>query len=476
MGLFEGGQMLRSPDSPSIMMDCASGSVRATRAIRCAWSSSTPYRSTGQALRADPFGTCAGLSESSACENEPGVPVFFGWELGVAGVEIPSVVEPGGLGFGKVAADGLDVGGTLGRWKRTQMIDDRREAGLRAKDTLNKSVGLCHSIMSPRRERMFGVNDAMHQPTFADLEYDGKKRKTRREIFLERMDSLIPWDQLEERIRPFYPKAGRGRRPYELSAMLRIHCVQLFYNLSDPGMEDMLYEVESVRRFVGLRLSGPLPDETTILNFRHLLEEHELGQGLFEEINRHLESQGLRLREGTIVDASIIEAPSSTKNRAGDRDPEMHQTKKGNEWHFGMKVHIGADAETGVVHSVTTTPANVHDVTEAHRLLHGREKRVWGDAGYQGVDKRAENRELGVEWQVAMRPGRRRQLGLGSCEALAEKRKASVRAKVEHPFLYVKRHFGYAKVRYRGLAKNTQRLMLLLGLTNLITADRYLVA
>ena len=241
---------------------------------------------------------------------------------------------------------------------------------------------------------MFGVKDTMDQPTFADLEYDGKKRKTRREIFLERMDRLIPWDQLEERIRPFYPKAklgtssnrvftreswdqleerirpfypkaGRGRRPYELSAMVRIHCVQLSYNLSDPGMEDMLYEVESVRRFVGLRLSGPLPDETTILNFRHLLEEHELGQSLFQEINRHLESQGLRLREGTIVDASIIEAPSSTKNRAGERDPEMRQTKKGNAWHFGMKVHIGADAETGVVHSVTTTPANVHDVTEA---------------------------------------------------------------------------------------------------------------
>ena len=254
--------------------------------------------------------------------------------------------------------------------------------------------------------------------------------------------------------------------------MLRIHCVQLFYNLSDPGMEDMLYEVESVRRFVGLRLSGPLPDETTILNFRHLLEEHELGRSLFEEVNRHLESQGLRLREGTIVDASLIEAPSSTKNRAGGRDPEMRQTKKGNEWHFGMKVHIGADAETGVVHSVTTTPANVHDVTEAHRLLHGGEKRVWCDAGYQGVGKRVENRELGVEWQVAMRPGRRRQLEPGSYEALEERRKTSIRAKVEHPFLYVKRHFGYAKVRYRGLAKNTQRLVLLLGLTNLMTAER----
>lgn len=314
----------------------------------------------------------------------------------------------------------------------------------------------------------------MDQPTFADLEYEGKKRKTRREKFLERMDGLIPWEQLEERIRPFYPKAGRGRRPYELSTMLRIHCVQLFYNLSDPGMEDMLYEVESVRRFVGLRLSGPLPDETTILNFRHLLDKHELGTGLLEEINRHLESQGLRLQEGTIVDASIIAAPSSTKNRSKERDPEMHQTKKGNEWHFGMKLHIGVDSETGVVHSVSTTPANVHDVTETPRLLHGGETQVWGDAGYQGVDKRPENRDLEVEWQVAMRPGQRRKLEVGSEEAAREKRKASVRAKVEHPFLYVKRRFGYAKVRYRGLAKNTQRLALLLGFANLMRAERYL--
>ena len=293
----------------------------------------------------------------------------------------------------------------------------------------------------------------MSQSTFADLEYEGKKRKSRRERFLERMEGLIPWEELEERIRPFYPKAGRGRRPYELSTMLRIHCVQLFYNLSDPGMEDMLYEVESVRRFAGLRLSGPLPDETTILNFRHLLEKHGLGTGLFEEINRHLESQGLRLQEGTIVDASIIAAPSSTKNRSKERDPEMHQTKKGNEWHFGMKVHIGVDSQTGVVHSVSTTPANVHDVTETPRLLHGGETQVWGDAGYQGVHKRPENRGLEVEWQVAMRPGKRRKLEPGSDEAVAEKRKASVRAKVEHPFLYIKRHFDYGKVRYRGLAK-----------------------
>ncbi len=316
----------------------------------------------------------------------------------------------------------------------------------------------------------------MDQTTFADLDYQNKKRKTRRELFLERMDGLIPWERLEECIRPVYPKAGKGRRPYPLPVMLRIHCVQLCYNLSDPGMEDLLYESESVRRFAGLRLSDALPDETTILNFRHLLEEHSLGQGLLEEINAHLESQGLKLREGTIVDATIIEAPSSTKNRAGERDPEMHQTKKGNQWHFGMKAHIGVDSETGIVHSMSATAANAHDVTEAHNLLHGGEKVVWGDAGYQGVHKREENLGLEVEWRVAMRPGRRRKLEPGSEEALAERVKASMRAKVEHPFLKTKRMFGYAKVRYRGLAKNTQRLALLLGLGNLLTAEGRLMS
>ena len=316
----------------------------------------------------------------------------------------------------------------------------------------------------------------MDQPTFAELEFHSKKRKTRRELFLERMDGLIPWQLLEERIRPFYPKARNGRRPYPLPVILRVHCVQLFYNLSDPAMEDLLYEAESVRGFVGARLSEPLPDETTILHFRHLLERHGLGKALFEEINAHLASQGLRLREGTIVDASIIEAPSSTKNRAGERDSEMHQTRKGNEWHFGMKVHIGVDADTGIVHSMTTTAANVNDVTEAHRLLHGGEKVVWCDAGYQGVHKREENRGREVDWQVAMRPGKRRTLEPGSPEYMAEKLKASVRAKVEHPFLRVKRLFGYGKVRYRGQAKNGQRLALLLGLGNLLTAESQLAA
>ena len=313
----------------------------------------------------------------------------------------------------------------------------------------------------------------MAQASFAELEHDLKKRRTRRELFLEKMDKLVPWERLERRIEPFYAKAGRGRRPYPLSVMLRVHCVQLFYNLSDPGMEDLLYEVESVRRFVGLRLTEALPDETTILNFRHLLEKHGLGEGLFEEINAHLASRGHRLRTGTIVDASIIDAPSSTKNRRRARDPEMHQTKKGKQWYFGMKAHIGVDAGSGLAHSLTTTAANASDVTQAGALLHGAETTAWGDAGYQGVEKRPEHRDGGVEWRVAMKPGRRRLLGEGVAEEAAEKRKASVRAKVEHPFLYVKRHFGYAKVRYRGVAKNRQRIALLLGFSNLLIAGRY---
>ncbi len=313
----------------------------------------------------------------------------------------------------------------------------------------------------------------MDQATFSELEYDNKKRKTRREKFLDRMDSLIPWQKLEKKIRRHYPKRGRGRPPYPLSVMLRVHCVQLFYNLSDPAMEDMLYEIESVRRFVGLRLSGPLPDETTILKFRHLLEEHKLGTKLFEAINQHLADNDLMLKEGTIIDASIISAPTSTKNRDNARDPEMHQTKKGNEWHFGMKMHIGVDETYGIVHSLTTTSANVHDIIETARLLHGDEENIWADAGYQGAHKRLEHKGRDVDWQIAMRPGKRRQLVAGSEDEEIETAKASVRAKVEHPFRYVKRMFGYDKVRYRGLAKNEQRISLLLAFTNLLIAERY---
>ena len=290
------------------------------------------------------------------------------------------------------------------------------------------------------------------------------------------MDGLVPWVDLEARIKPFYPKAGRGRRPYPLVTMLRVHCVQLFYNLSDPAMEDLLYESESVRRFVGLRLLDAMPDETTILNFRHLLERHGLGEALFEEINAHLAARGHRPGRGTIVDASIIDAPSSTKNEAGERDEEMHQTRKGNQWYFGMKAHIGVDAESGLTHGLATTAANESDVVTAHAVLHGGEETVWGDSGYQGVGKRPENKDRDVDWETAMKPGKRRLLDKSGPEEAAEKRKASVRAKVEHPFLYVKRHFGYNKVRYRGLAKNTQRIALLLGFTNLLIAGRYATA
>ena len=233
------------------------------------------------------------------------------------------------------------------------------------------------------------------QRSFADVEYDGKKRQTRRERFLQRMDGLIPWQRLEQRLRPVYPTGGHGRPPYPLPVMLRIHCVQLFYNLSDPAMEDALYEIASIQRFVGVSVRGPLPDETTILNFRHLLERHGLGDDLLAEITQHLAAQGVRLREGTIVDATIIAAPASTKNRAQQRDPEMHQAKKGNQWYFGMKAHIGVDAHTGLVHSLATTAANVADVTQVPQLLHGSETRVWGDAGYQGVDRRPEHQGRG---------------------------------------------------------------------------------
>lgn len=311
----------------------------------------------------------------------------------------------------------------------------------------------------------------MDQLTFAEAEYNTKKRKTRREKFLEQMDALIPWKQLERKIQCHYPKNGQGRQPYPLSVMLRVHCMQLFYNLSDPAMEDSLYEIESMRRFAGLSLSGPIPDETTILKFRHLLEQHKLGEALFKEVNRYLGKQGLILKEGSIVDATIIEAPTSTKNEDGERDPEMHQTKKGNEWHFGMKMHIGVDDTLGVVHSLTTTAANAHDITQVSALLHGKENTVWGDAGYRGAEKRTDVK--GIDWLISQRPGIRKTLK--GIAAKAEKAKAQVRAKVEHVFLKIKQQFGYAKVRYRGLAKNTNRLYVLAGFSNLLTCKKYLL-
>lgn len=319
----------------------------------------------------------------------------------------------------------------------------------------------------------------MKQLSFSDAEYDGKRKRTRREVFLAEMQRAVPWSQLEALIEPHYPKAGGGRRPYPLATMLRIHCLQQWYGLSDPAMEEELYEIASMRQFAGLSLArGSVPDETTILNFRHLLEQHDLAREIFETVKRHLQAAGLLLRQGTIVDATIISAPSSTKNSTGERDPEMHQTRKGNQWYFGMKAHVGTDAESGLVHSVIGTAANAADVTQAHDLLHGEEEVAFGDAAYIGVERRPEARH-DAQWHVAMKPGKRRALGTSTCDRIRErieKLKAQVRARGEHAFRVVKRQFGYVKVRYRGLAKNTAQLHMLFALANIWMVRHRLLA
>ena len=242
----------------------------------------------------------------------------------------------------------------------------------------------------------------MSQISFADAEYAGKRKKTRREVFLEEMEQVVPWKALLKVIEPFYPVAGRGRRPYPLEAMLRVHLMQNWFALSDPAMEEALYEIASLRSFAGLKLSEPIPDETTILNFRHMLEENDLAEDILKQVNAHLARKGLLLKRGSIVDATIIAAPSSTKNAEGERDPEMHQTKKGNQWHFGMKAHIGVDADSGLVHTVTTTAANEADVEQVADLLHGKEEHVWADSGYRGAQSRVERDDL--QWHIAARP------------------------------------------------------------------------
>lgn len=307
----------------------------------------------------------------------------------------------------------------------------------------------------------------MSQLSFSDAEGQAKRKQTRREKFLAQMDELLPWKELEKPIGRYYSKSLRGRKPFPLSTMLRIHCMQLFYNLSDPAMEDSLYEIESMRRFAGITIDT-IPDETTILNFRHLLERHHLGEKLFKKINCYLENQGLAFKEGTIMDATIISAPTSTKNQGHARDPEMRQVKKGNEWHFGMKMHIGVDDAFGMIHSIKTTAANVHDIVMGKGLLHGEEARVIGDAGYLGIEKREEHQRRQVTWFISQRPGKRRQMSKSSDAYQTEKLKAQMRAKVEHSFATIKRQFGYSKVRYRGLQKNTNRLYLLAGFSNLL--------
>ncbi len=313
------------------------------------------------------------------------------------------------------------------------------------------------------------------QTSFSDLEYAGKKKQTRRERFLAQLQAVTPWAQLEAALAPFYPTGkGPGRPPLGLSRMLRMYVAQQCFGLSDEGIEDAVYDSHAIRRFVGIDLAREAaPDATTLLKFRRLLETQGLSRVIFETIRDHLAREGLLLREGTLVDATLIAAPPSTKNRDRARDPDMHQAKKGNQWHFGMKAHIGVDLDSGLVHTVLTTPANVNDVTQAHGLLHGQETVALGDAGYQGVAKRPENQDAPVTWHVALRPGVRRALpddALGRLQERIEQVKASLRAKVEHPFHIVKNLFKYRKARYRGLAKNQAQLFTLFGLANLVLA------
>lgn len=303
-------------------------------------------------------------------------------------------------------------------------------------------------------------------------------KKTRKREFLGEMERVVPWGVLVQIVEPYYPKAKTGRPPFAIETMLRIHYLQQWFALSDPAMEEALHDMPVFWEFAKLADGVTrLPDETTILRFRHLLEKHDLAVDMLRVVNDLLQAKGLLMKKGTVVDATLIAAPSSTKNADGERDPEMKQTKKGNQWYFGMKAHIGVDAHSGLVHRVIGTAANVNDVTQAASLLHGEEEAAFGDAGYRGVHKRPEAQ--GPQWHVAMRPTERRKLNPFLVpDILAEEiegLKASIRAKVEHPFRVLKRQFGYTKVRYRGLAKNTAQIVTLFALSNLWMARRQLM-
>lgn len=316
----------------------------------------------------------------------------------------------------------------------------------------------------------------MHQQTFAEASFEQYRKSTRRERFLDEMNRVVPWAELLAVIEPVYPKAdGPGRPPVGIERMLRVLCLQQWFNLSDPAVEEALYDSRAMRQFVGIDLGRePVPDETTICKFRHLLEVHELGKQLFTRIGEYLTKQGLQVNRGTIVDATIISAPSSTKNRTKERDPEMHQTKKGNQWYFGMKAHIGVDSQTKVIHSVAATAANVHDSQVLPELLHGQETRVWGDSAYSG--QREVIRQHAPHAKSFIQRKAHRHRPLSEAERDRNRTKSKVRAKVEHAFLVIKRIFGWAKVRYRGLAKNTHWLQISCGLANLYLVRRRLLA
>jgi IS5 family transposase len=306
------------------------------------------------------------------------------------------------------------------------------------------------------------------QISFSNATFDRYAKTTKRAVFLTEMDRIVPWERLRKIVEPHYPKGEAGRPPIDLTLMLRIHFLQHWFNLSDPAAEESLYDSNAMRKFAGIDLGlAPVPDETTICKFRHLLERHSLGKKLFDEVNVHLRESGVKIAGGTIVDATIIAAPSSTKNQAKERDPEMHQTKKGNQWHFGMKAHIE------IIHTLVTTAANVHDSVVLRELLHGNETRVWGDSAYtaKGLvmrDKAPRARDFTNKRAYRNRP-------LTDADCKANRRKSSIRSRVEHVFGTIKGVFGFRKVRYRGLAKNTNRLHVLCALSNLLTQKNRLL-
>jgi IS5 family transposase len=317
----------------------------------------------------------------------------------------------------------------------------------------------------------------MKQISFAMTGYLDKGKKTRREQFLAEMEQVVPWARLCALIEPHYPKgsAAGGRPPLPLERMFRIYCLQQWYNLSDPGAEEALYDSITMRRFAGVSTDADvIPDETSILNFRRLLEKHKLTERLLTEINTHLCERGLVVGKGTIVDASIINAPSSTKNKKNKRDPQMHQTKKGKQWYFGMKVHIGADTDSGVVHTVQGTPANVADVNMLGELLHGGEESLHGDSAYHSKALKAQAEASGLQFNVNQRASRNRPLT--KAQRARNRRLSRVRASVEHPFLVVKHLWGHAKVRYRGIKKNLAQMYTLFALANVFRVRRQLMS
>jgi len=315
----------------------------------------------------------------------------------------------------------------------------------------------------------------MRQTTLAEGGFEKYRKATRREQFLNEMERVVPWKRLVRLIEPHYPKGeGRGRPPIGIERMLRIYFLQHWFNLSDPGVEEALYDSNAMRQFVGIDLGcEPAPDETTVCKFRHLIERHGLAEQVFRAVNRYLSERGLVLSSGTIVDATIINAPSSTKNQDNKRDPEMRQTRKGNQWYFGMKAHIGVDSRTKLIHSVATTAANVHDSQVLDALLHGAETRVWGDSAYTGQGERPLGKAPYAQ-DFTNRKGTRNR-PLSDAEKTRNRTKSRVRARVEHPFQVIKQIFGFAKVRYRGLAKNTARIHTLCALANVFMVRKRLL-